>query len=506
MATSATALIYPAELKKAGYSDDEIAFVNESHKQGHSSADIDRFLSDFKKVQPPGPVDQNAINRASLIKSAPSHQIVDPRGTPSSYLTNPSDTTIDVARPIVSGFAGDVAGTAAAPIPIPGSSIGAYTGTYSVVDALLQYLKKDKPSSIGSALGEGAGQALSGKILSGLLNRVGAGAKALHLADQPAKDLSLFSMEPTTSQALKGAGSTFLAGGSKLLEDLNTTAKEAALDNSAGKGFTAALRLANQSEFSRLDNGRINFSMNPNKMLEKVNSQLGPSGPNLFEVSPPFQTLKELDNIIQDPVKLEKVLSRAQANGVSSNVRKTLASYQFSQIFNRASVLPTDGRGMRLDPNEINKIWNDPEMQDSLKKLYNRPTRDAMDQLFKNITITQDKMGPSPSNVRYWLTRGGIGIAAGVITGSLSGNAAMSGIATSGVFITAGQLGKLLSNPTTARVMVALAGKEPLGISEQFAGKLIIRALQGSTVALINQDGSKTPAQIDKDGRLNPLQ
>lgn len=415
------------------------------------------------------------------------------------------DEAVDFARPLVSGAVGDLAGgSALAAIPVTGglstlAAPAAYGGAYTLTDALMQYLKEKKPDSLGGALKEGATQAVTGKIINGLMQRLGAGGKAFLNADQPVIDQvtgrakSIYDFSPTTSQALKSEGSPFLGSMSKLIENSNLTAKEKALDRSAGAGFSQALKLANTSEFARLDNGQMAFSRDPNKMLELVNKQL-PTNVH------PFQALKELDGVIADPIKLEKALAVGQTTG-TDNVRKTLAGYQFSRMFNTATT-DMQGNVTKLDPARLSE-FNSPEMQASMKKLYNAPTRSAITQLFSNIANTQDKIDIVPSAKRFWLTRGGIGIGAGLVTGSLTGSAA-AGIATTGLYLSANQLGKVLSNPTTARVMVALAGKEPLNMSEQAAGRLISRALQGEVIATINADGSKTPVKINKDGQMVP--
>jgi hypothetical protein len=172
-------LIDPKALQSNGYSSDEINFINEAHKNGYKDEEIDQFLKDFKNVQPaytkgvPGSVAPKEVGLGESL------------GAQGSYDRRNIDQMNDQLRPLIAGGAGDIAGTAAAPIPIPGSSLGAYTGTYSVVDALMQYLKQDKPSSFTGALGEGAGQALGGKVIGGLLNRLGMGVKAFNNAGTP---------------------------------------------------------------------------------------------------------------------------------------------------------------------------------------------------------------------------------------------------------------------------------------------------------------------------------
>ena len=87
---------------------------------------------------------------------------------------------------------------------------------------------------------------------------------------------------------------------------------------------------------------------------------------------------------------------------------------------------------------------------------------------------------------------GGIGLATGLFTGSVSGGA----VASSLTFVGAEGLGRLLTSPQTAQIMVSLAGGEPLWVTEQYAGRMIAQVLKGATVEFIGQDGARTPAQV----------
>jgi len=73
-----------------------------------------------------------------------------------------------------------------------------------------------------------------------------------------------------------------------------------------------------------------------------------------------------------------------------------------------------------------------------------------------------------------------------------------------GAYLGAQQVGKMLTKPETARLLVALAGKEPLGYSDQFAAKVLTKALNGAMLGLIKSDGSVEPVRME-DGKFVPV-
>jgi hypothetical protein len=277
-----------------------------------------------------------------------------------------------------------------------------------------------------------------------------------------------------------------------------------------------------EGSFTPLEQGRVPFtpiSINPGtKYIQQTAGKSGqmfsppsvlpgetkylPGGlqagePNL-NLTDSFDKVRSL---LRDSTKLQSTLETAQSLGTGENLRKTLADFHFADVFNNAATRNAAGDVVRLDPTKINELWQNPEMQASMKKLYNAPTRAAMDQFFTNIVNTQDKLNIGSAYNRLRLVRQGVYIAGSVVMGTLSGRVG----ATSGIILSTQTLGALLRNPTTARVMVGLAGGGPLNMSEQFAGKLIVRALQGTTIAVVDDKGNKQPAQVGPDGQLLPL-
>lgn len=400
---------------------------------------------------------------------------------------NTTNSVIDMLRPLLAGAAGGVGASMGGPV----GGVAGYTG----VDALLQHLKTRQDNGIiAKATGMEAGgipatltntaeQYGLGKIGEKLIGGGIRGVKALANADQP----ELMKLAPTTSQALEGAGYSKLAHVTKAVEDIAISNKNKALDRTAGKGFSEALDLAKRND--------LNFSRNPNTMLDLIR----------MDAPDAVKDFSALDKVIKDPTKLQDTLSRAAELGTEDNLRKSLAGYKFMDIFNKATTRKVgeniySDNVVRVNPQTVANEWLDPKMQDSLKVLFNSKQRGDIEQFFKNLAIVQDKIGGG-SNKKLWLMEGGIGLGAGMLTGSpLHGAAGAAGI-----YIGAQAVSRILTNPKTARLAVALAGGEPLGVSEQLAGKLITRALQGTTVALINEKGEKVPGTF-QEGRFEALQ
>lgn len=434
-----------------------------------------------------------------------------------------ADTVIDLARPPLAGAAATGASSISGPLaPIAGPA------AYGTVDYLLQKLKSKQPNSMAANaldLKEGSAPALItntveqsalGKIIGGLFKAPG----LLRNAEQP----EIMDFLPTASQFLKSQGSNVRATGAKWLEDLALSSKEKALDRSAGAGFTQALKLHKE-----LSNDAL--GLNPQANLGKVASEmpLGEGSLTPIKITPgqkyqpltnktSFQpatqptiqagepqlnltdSFSKIDAVIKDPKKLQDTLTTAQTNGVGDNLKSTLRGYQFSKMWNNAiKTSPETGQLNRINAQGLADEWFDPKMQDSLKSLYSSQQRSDIDQFIKNVALTQDKISTTPIAKKFYIA-GGLGtLSMGFFKGNLG--SAVAGAAPLGMLIGAETIGKILTNPKTARLMVRLAGGEALGMSDEFAGKLLSQVLTGSTVALLDAEGKKTPVEI-KDGRF----
>lgn len=403
------------------------------------------------------------------------------------------DTLMNFIRPMVAGGASTAAGAFSGPAA-PVTAPLAYVAT----DALMQKLQSKPPTSIASSalnlepggvastLANTGEQFAAGKAFSGVLNAAGRAKKAWF---DPEYFGPIGRHSPTTEQLANATGHTALGTFTKHVEDMNIVSKTAALDRAGGKGFTEALRTAK--------NAGLNFNRDPNVMLDMARND-----------EPFLQSFAKLNQVIEDPAKLRGVLSAAQQNGVGDNLRKTLGGYKFMDIVDKASTRdlsknPFSNNVTRLDPEKLSEQWLEPKMQQSLKELYSSKQRGDIEQFFRNVIATQDKMDAAPFAKKFWLMSGGAAMGMGMLTGSLT--LAAKGAGAIGLFVSGEGLGRLLTNPKVARTIVAMAGNEPLGVSEQLASKMLSQALNGEMVALINQDGSKTPGIIE-DGTFKPVE
>lgn len=452
-------------------------------------------------------------------------------GMQGTYDRKNVDTFIDVARPYVAGGLADVAATASAPIPIPGSSIASYGGAYTLADTLMQYLKEKKPESLGGALKEGLVNAGVQKVTGGLVKAGGRVVKAFHGADQP----EIMNFSPTTSQALEATGRGKLAAAAKYFEDIATSGKNKALDRTAGAGFSRALDFIGEDDLGerRLSNlandylpqtTPVKFVGNPRTStpIKFIEKEVTPSNPvsGQTEVLPgetknlpptSFSTVRgtpgptdPIDKVLADPALLEKTLTNAQELGTGPNLRKTLGNYQFAKVFNSGAEYNAEGGVRRINSSAIEQMLGDPNMQDSYKKLWGSEGFSNVKQFFKNISYTQDKVGAGTYR-KLWLMEGGIGMASGLLlTGSPLVGSIGGASAAVGGYLSAKALGTLLNKPETARIMVNLASGSSLGVPDQYANRVILKALQGMTIAIMNEDGSKTPVKVTDKG-LEPL-
>jgi hypothetical protein len=453
---------------------------------------------------------QQAQQPSSLQIGVPSNPGV--QSTPTS-LDPVLNKAVDFIRPFIGNAVGGLAGAAAAPFGGPVGAFGAETQGYAGIDTLLQQLKTGDKPALGESVSEAEKEALinavGGRIMGGLFR----GAKTFVSADQP----EIYNFKPTTSQALESFGYHTLATSAKFAEDFGASgAKSDALDRAGGAGFTQALKFANAI------NGRTyTINSDPVKLADKIRNTLEqglqgfPSGSAITaRGNPLYQASDEalqvlaggqnpyakIDAVIQDPDRLAKVLTAGQLAGqAGSNVRKDLQSYQFMRMINDATTKDATGN-IRIDPTKITKVFNDPDMNTSLDTLYGKQGRQNVSDFIKNIAATQDQQKSYPVAKALRLVDGGVAFGAGLLTGNIHLASGAAGVA--GLFVPSAVVGNLLTKESTARVVTAMAGAEPLGQSSQLASKLVTDALQGTSVALMGSDGKKTWGTFDKNGNF----
>lgn len=233
--------------------------------------------------------------------------------------------------------------------------------------------------------------------------------------------------------------------------------------------------------------------------------------PGAYEILPgvvkkvPFATDPiELYANIKDPSKLQKMLTDSQAAGLGVNVRQDLGSFNFKTNLDAATTKLANGT-VRVDPDKFRDLMfpTNGLMTSSNDILYSKTAQSNIMQFVKNIAETQAKSG-SPWQVNgARMIFGGSAITLplsflrSALLGSTTGMVGAAGIG--GIEVGLNQVGRLLSNPKTARIMLALADGSALGVSDQLAARAIVKGLSRATVNVVNGDGTKEPATIQND-------
>lgn len=219
-----------------------------------------------------------------------------------------------------------------------------------------------------------------------------------------------------------------------------------------------------------------------------------------------------LNDIADDPVKLAQFLNSdktpiskdTKTQYIFDNKRKDMAAYQVMRMFNNSlSGDATDASNQVFDPAKFTKQLNpsDARTQQSLKILFSSQNRADLEQFGKNLAMTTQKgeVGARP----YWylkLASNGLGMTAGLLTGATS--SLPGGAAIIGGTIGLNGLGRLLTNPDSARLMVSLANNGPLNMSLGMAGRVIANVLKNQDIALKYADGTEVNARFGPDGKL----
>lgn len=439
---------------------------------------------------------------------------------------------INILRPFVGQGAGALAAGATSLIPGVGETGAAEalanTQGYALVDGLMQKLRTgDQNPTWGEAFGEGEKQALinavGGKIIGGLFR----GAQALRSADTP----EIYKFLPTSSQALEAHGFHLLGTSAKLAEDIGAAgSKSAALDRAGGAGFTQALRLVN------LMNGRMaGINSDPAKIADNLKFALtdgieplssfpesiskNPAMKKFMvsqDVADTFRNGKNTFQVLDDALapgnvdKLSKILSAGQANGqVGLNVKQDLQAYQFMKMIQDGAKYDNAGNFVRFNTDQIKKVWNNPDMQQTLQVLYGKDGKQNVTDFLQNVFNTQDKMLGSGTTAQYlknrelWAVTGGFMLGGGIVHNLAGALAGMGGVA--GLYVGANTLGRVLTNPKVARTLVALAGGEPLSEGKQFLSKQLLNSLQGASLAVVDAKGAKHPGRIEEDSQTGQL-
>lgn len=423
-------------------------------------------------------------------------------------LNNVWNKTLDFIRPWV----GQASGGALAALATPGGPLAsgsADVAGYTTADMILQQLKT-QPPGFQEGLSESTRDALINAVGGRILNGVVKGGMVLRNTNVP----EIYSLFPTTSQALEHHGWTSLATIPKAFEDLAAyKAKQAALDKSGGAGFSQWLDIANRlSGKDRLSLqdpnylkdeiiGKLKQGFNPNAQPGQFQSNLHYATADVMNaVNGGDNAFQVLRDTLHDDKRLDKVLSVGQSVGPSNlNVRQDLQAFHFMDMLNDATTkkirLPNGGYTARIDPDVIQKEWFDPANEKMLNKLYGAGDKADIDAFLTRVMQTQDN--PMAGGLAKWKGKGIlIGGAAGGL-GTLLGSHIP--IAATGLYIPANLLGRAFTKTGVAKAMAGAVGAIPTQ-GKQELGRTILSGIQGMRIALTDSGGNQHWGTISKSG------
>jgi hypothetical protein len=219
--------------------------------------------------------------------------------------------------------------------------------------------------------------------------------------------------------------------------------------------------------------------------------------------------LPAVNKILADPLQVKRALSTGgiKVNGQSisaNNMRQDLGAAKLIDMRDNAITADPLGKGSNLSGQALLDQWNDPKFQDQKKMLFNQTQRADYDQLFKNISITQQKQNPAGTWMnKYALVKGGLLLGPSLVAGSMSGME--HGLAIAGIEIPMVALSKIMTNHDSARALIAATSGQALGMSQQNFARTLFGALKGATVSIVGADGTKTSGTLDRDGHWTPL-
>lgn len=250
----------------------------------------------------------------------------------------------------------------------------------------------------------------------------------------------------------------------------------------------------------------------------------GEKGEGLKDILPYTGQLKSvnnpipaINNIIDDKYKLERTLEagvvkpQGVAGPLHTNLRSELKGYQFMRLF-KESWEPLSAEEVTKGITNADKLiekWSVYSNSDAGKKLFSSAAeRDAISEFISNVKqVSTPVGGTGPS--RYLILRLGSGtvqLGTGLVGTMLGGQTGLgyagSGAGVLGVAISLHGLGRLMTNPDSARIMNAAIKGSPLGMSTKLASRTIAQALRNHPAELIMEDGTRFSGRINGENRF----
>jgi len=222
-----------------------------------------------------------------------------------------------------------------------------------------------------------------------------------------------------------------------------------------------------------------------------------------------------IDGVISNPRKLERMMLSGElkvgnTTYTSNNIRDAVKSYKFMQMMTDSQIQNwADPTQKVFSGNALMGYWTDANNQQTIRQIYNSRERADLTNFFRAITNTSQKLEVGGS--RYLKLKIGSGIV--TLGSNLVGTAVlgtsfgMGGIVGGGLIggsIGLNFLGKLATNPTTARLMAAAVKGGPLNMSNQMASRLVMNVLRGSPMTLEMADGNNIEGKVNAKGEFEP--
>lgn len=218
--------------------------------------------------------------------------------------------------------------------------------------------------------------------------------------------------------------------------------------------------------------------------------------------------------LYQDAGKLQRFLNTGElklpdgTTVTASNKRSDMQSFVFGDLFNEAWK-PLDANEVSQGVTNTGKLkaaWNDYANSPAGQKLYSVQQRQDIGDFINDASDVNTTTG---NRSKMFVLRGagaGAFLAAGLAGAMLGGGTLSSGMmADAGLIggaISLHEVGKLLTNPETARLLIAMQKGGPLGMSTQMAARFIGNALKNQPFTIQLQDGKTLNAKFGPDGKI----
>lgn len=225
----------------------------------------------------------------------------------------------------------------------------------------------------------------------------------------------------------------------------------------------------------------------------------------------PSTPVNKLSRAIKDPDQVQRMLNAGEYDlgGVkitNTNMRKELAGYSFMDAYKGAQFIPDSKNPgyVSLDPNKLQANMVEALNGKVGEKLFNRQSARDIQELVTDFARVDQALNTNPSRyVAFKLGGYGANIGASILAHQL-GPSTMAGAGLIGAAISLNAVGRMMTNPTLARLLIAMQKGAPLGMSSQAASRLIASGLRGQTVNLQYEDGRQVRGTFNANDQFVP--